>query len=182
MPYDDVSALAIDGSNIWIGIGTYWWCGGLAKFDRTNWTVYNRSNSGLPDNWVQALAIDGSDIWIGTGTYWCYGGLAVYTGEQGIEEITSHPILHLAQNYPNPFNSSTSIRYVLPKNDFVRLAIYNISGQLVRTLVKGEEFTGTHTVSWNGMDEQGRSISSGIYFYCLETGNLKSTGKMLLLK
>ena len=103
----------------------------------------------------------------------------------GIVETASHPIpevLHLAQNYPNPFNSSTSIRYVLPKNDFVRLAIYDISGQLLRSLLKGEECAGTHTVSWNGMDEQGSSVSSGIYFYCLETGNLKSTRKMLLLK
>jgi hypothetical protein len=89
---------------------------------------------------------------------------------------------HLKQNVPNPFNAATSIQYVLPRNGFVRLAVYNITGQLVRTLVKGKKCTGTHTVSWNGRDEQGRSVNSGIYFCCLETGNFKSTRKMLLLK
>lgn len=105
-------------------------------------------------------------------------------GIVGIEETASSiPIVfHLAQNYPNPFNSATSIRYILPMNSFVRLAIYNISGQLVRTLVNGEEFAGIHTIRWNGRDERGRSVSGGIYFYCLEAGNLKSTNKMLLLK
>lgn len=103
----------------------------------------------------------------------------------GVEESTFHSIpmvFHLAQNYPNPFSSATSIRYILSRNAFVRLVIYNISGQLVRTLVNGEELAGIHTVSWNGRDEQGRSVSSGIYFYSLEVGNLKSTNKMLLLK
>lgn len=102
-----------------------------------------------------------------------------------VEDITSHPIpevLHLAQNYPNPFNSATSIRYILSRNGFIRLTIYNISGQLVRTLVNGEEFSGIHTVRWNGRDERERSVSSGIYFYCLKAGNLKITNKMLLLK
>ena len=62
LPDNGVRALAIDGSNIWIG--TY--DGGVAKFDGTNWTIYNTSNSGMPDDEVLALAIDGSNIWIGT--------------------------------------------------------------------------------------------------------------------
>lgn len=103
----------------------------------------------------------------------------------GIEENDSYsgPItFELMENYPNPFNSATSIRYVLPRNSFMRLAIYNIFGQLVRTLEEGEKSAGSHTITWNGRDEQGRSVGSGIYFYRLETGNLKSTNKMLLLK
>ncbi|MCK4544984.1 T9SS type A sorting domain-containing protein [candidate division WOR-3 bacterium] len=88
----------------------------------------------------------------------------------------------LLQNTPNPFKSATSIQYTLPRNGFVRLAIYDISGQLVRTLVKGEKYAGTYAVSWNGINEQGNSVRSGIYFYCLDVDNLKSTRKMLLVK
>jgi len=88
----------------------------------------------------------------------------------------------LLQNTPNPFKSATSIKYVLPKNGFVHLAIYDISGQLVRTLVKGKKYLGTYAVSWNGINEQGNSVRSGIYFYCLDVDNIKSTRKMLLVK
>ena len=59
LPHNDVYALALDGSNLWIGT----W-GGLAKFDGSNWTEYNTSNSGLPENVVTSLAIDGSNIWM----------------------------------------------------------------------------------------------------------------------
>jgi ligand-binding sensor domain-containing protein len=70
LPHNDVYALAVDGSDIWIGT----W-GGLAKFDGTNWTVFNTMNSGLPDDSVYAVAMDGSDtIWAGTRM----GGLAAY--------------------------------------------------------------------------------------------------------
>ncbi len=114
---------------------------------------------------------------------WLYEVEVYNTAPAAAQNLTSFPTSFiLQQNYPNPFNPATTIQYVLPRNGFVRLAVYNISGQLVRTLVKGKELTGTHTVSWNGMDEQGMSVSSGIYFYCLEIGNLKSTRRMLLMK
>lgn len=100
-------------------------------------------------------------------------------------EATSQPIPgipQLAQNYPNPFNSATSIQYILPRDGFIRLAIYNISGQLVKTLVHGKQLAGKYTITWNGKDKQDRSVSSGVYFYCLEIGDFKSTRKMLLLR
>jgi hypothetical protein len=71
LPHNEVFALAIDGSNLWIGT----W-GGLANFDGTNWTVYDTSNSGLHDNVVSSLAIDNGNIWIGTE----YDGLANFDG------------------------------------------------------------------------------------------------------
>jgi len=109
-----------------------------------------------------------------------------FISQTGVEEKPDTKLeitnLILLQNTPNPFESATSIKYVLPRNGLVKLAIYDISGQLVQTLVKGKKYAGTYAVSWNGMDEQGNSVRSGIYFYILEIDNLKSTKKMLLVK
>jgi hypothetical protein len=88
----------------------------------------------------------------------------------------------LRQNYPNPFNPTTTIEYTIPRSQYVRLAVYNILGQEVGVLVDGRESAGSHTVQWNGQDERGQTMASGIYFYRLATPNLTETKKMLLLK
>ena len=88
----------------------------------------------------------------------------------------------LEQNYPNPFNPNTAIRFATPENGNVALNIYNIKGQLVRTLVDDKLNAGTHTANWNGKDNSGNSVSSGVYFYTLETKDIKINKKMLLLK
>jgi len=104
----------------------------------------------------------------------------------GVEEKPDNRLevadFSLQQNMPNPFNSITFFQYTLPKNGFLQIDIYNITGHLVRTLVKGERAAGTYTVSWNGKNTQGKSVTNGIYFYSLKFGNLKSMKKMLLVK
>ncbi|NIA30602.1 MAG: T9SS type A sorting domain-containing protein [Actinobacteria bacterium] len=90
---------------------------------------------------------------------------------------------HLEQNYPNPFNSSTSITFTLQKKAYIELSIYDVPGRLVRTLLQRELENGLHDVSWDGNDNLGIVVSSGVYFYKLQTsGDLKRVGKMLLLK
>ncbi len=88
----------------------------------------------------------------------------------------------LAQNYPNPFNPVTTIRYQLPKAGHVSLKVYNIYGQLVRTLVDDQVHAGYHTVQWNGRDEFGQAVSSGVYYYRLVAGTFVETRKMALLR
>jgi flagellar hook assembly protein FlgD len=85
-------------------------------------------------------------------------------------------------NYPNPFNASTSIKYTLPENAHVEIAIYNIQGQLVRTLSKGEESSGTHLAIWDGKDNIGKQLPSGIYFYKLSIGGEFKIKKMVLMR
>jgi hypothetical protein len=85
-------------------------------------------------------------------------------------------------NYPNPFNPSTTIKYSLQEDSKVTLEIFNIKGQKVKTLVDKILPTGKHTIVWNGTDESGRSVASGIYFYKFKTDNFTKTKKMLLLK
>lgn len=88
----------------------------------------------------------------------------------------------LFQNYPNPFNPETNIKYQLANNERVRLAVYNINGQLVKTLYEGFASAGYFGVTWNGTDQSGINVSSGIY-YCVLTGrNLRQSIKLLYLR
>ena len=108
--------------------------------------------------------------------------------EEQVDEIPQ-PALVLSQNYPNPFSLSTGIQgnhttisLSLPQEMPVSLNIYNIRGQLVRNLVSGEVNKGEHTVGWNGKDENNKTVSSGIYFYRLETEDKTLIRKMLIVR
>jgi len=103
----------------------------------------------------------------------------------GVEETAELPTsIGLAQNYPNPFNPETSIIYQLPKNAHVSLQVYNLTGQVVATLVNGKKPAGHHSALWNGRDEAGRQLPSGVYFYRLlvNKGEWTQVKKMTLLK
>jgi len=88
----------------------------------------------------------------------------------------------LFQNQPNPFNPETEISYYLPEGCEVKLTIYNILGRRIRTLFDGYQNVGTNTIIWDGKDDQGNQVSSGIYFYRLQAGEFNQTRKMNLLK
>lgn len=96
-------------------------------------------------------------------------------------EIPPPTATRLFQNYPNPFNPVTSIKYDLAETSQVRMDIFNVKGQLVKTLLNQEMLAGTHSVIWDGKDGQGRSVSSGVYFYRMSLPNKVLTNKMLLL-
>jgi hypothetical protein len=88
----------------------------------------------------------------------------------------------LSQNYPNPFNPSTAIDYSLPAASVVELTVFNELGQRVATLVEGPQSAGPHTASWNGCDDAGATVASGVYLYRLTAGEFIQSRKMLLLK
>ncbi|MGA7720281.1 MAG: FlgD immunoglobulin-like domain containing protein [Ignavibacteriaceae bacterium] len=88
----------------------------------------------------------------------------------------------VSQNYPNPFNPSTVINYALPKSSLVTIKIYNILGQEVKTLINGQRQPGYYTVQWNGDNNSGRTVASGMYIYRVEAGQYVKTMKMMLLK
>ena len=91
-------------------------------------------------------------------------------------------VYHLAQNYPNPFNPTTEIAYSLPKDGKVTLEIFNLLGQKVITLVDCEQESNSYSVSWNGQNESGVKVTSGVYLYRLNVNNFVQTRKMVLLK
>jgi hypothetical protein len=94
----------------------------------------------------------------------------------------------LGQNYPNPFNPSTKIEYWVPEalkagaRSNVNVTVYDVSGARVKTLVSGPKTAGHYVAQWDGRDDRGTAVSSGIYFYRMTTTGFASTRKMVLLK
>ena len=89
---------------------------------------------------------------------------------------------NLSQNYPNPFNPTTKIDYSIPTAQHVRIDIFNINGQKVRTLVDSYISAGPHTVEWDSRDDHGSTVASGIYLYKLQAGSYSETRKMNFIK
>lgn len=110
----------------------------------------------------------------------CYsGGLGNTANEPGTQ-IPPNPVS--LQNYPNPFNPVTNIEFTLPTAQAVQITVYNLKGQKIKTLADETYPVGKNTIVWNGTNKTGHKVSSGVYFYKLQTANQTYTQKMLLLK
>jgi hypothetical protein len=125
------------------------------------------------------------DLDVFTGRF--MGGLYFHrniTGEVGAnpEPDQAPSLFVLEQNYPNPFNPTTTITYRLPERTNVTLTIVNVLGQSVRTLIQTELEAGVHTVVWDGRNDAGIVVASGIYFYRLEAGGFRRAAKMMRVK
>jgi len=116
-------------------------------------------------------------------TSWTISLLANAITEVANEDPITVPLkTELQGNYPNPFNPTTTIRFAMKDAGNTSVMIYNIKGQLVRTLVQENMKAGYHQVVWNGLDNKGNKAASGLYLYRLQTGKVSSTRKMLMLK
>ncbi len=112
-------------------------------------------------------------IWVGNGSY-------SITGTD--EEVIPSNDFNIS-NYPNPFNPETNISYSIPEDANVEISIYNIKGQKVKTLLNEQVLKGNHNVIWNGVDDNNRSVGSGVYFYKLKADNKTiSVNKCVLIK
>jgi hypothetical protein len=111
---------------------------------------------------------------------------SLYTGVKWIEGSTEEEnkptAFLLSQNYPNPFNPVTNFKLSLPKTSHVKMEIFNIVGQRVRTLLDENMRAGVFVVDWNGKDEKGVEVSSGVYFYRVVAGSFSDIKKMVLLR
>ncbi|MBK7380035.1 MAG: T9SS type A sorting domain-containing protein [Ignavibacteriales bacterium] len=96
--------------------------------------------------------------------------------------IVTPASFNLAQNFPNPFNPSTIISFDIPADAFVKLKVYNILGQEVAQLVNETKTAGKYQVNWNGTDNAGNKVTSGVYLYRLKANDFTSTRKMILTK
>jgi len=168
----------------------------------------NSFGSAIPVNGEPILALNNSeahnyemvdqDVYNNTTYYyWIEGidmdGSSNYAGPVSVTVATPTPptppvfaFNKLSSNYPNPFNPTTTIAYTLKGTSGVAvnasMVIYNARGQKVRTLFSGMQQPGDHTITWNGDDENGRRVSSGVYFYKLNAENYTTMKKALLLK
>jgi hypothetical protein len=115
-------------------------------------------------------------------------GVFRYNLATEIEPIVLNPTLpgelRLLPNFPNPFNPTTTIKYEIPSNMNlpIQLSIYNVAGQLMRTLVNEIQQAGTYTVNWDGSDDRGMPVSSGMYFCILQAGDSRAARKITLIR
>ncbi len=173
----NIYSLATVDSNIFAGTN-----GGGIFMSTNNGANWTSINTGLGISWVYSLTLGNFNIYAGT------IGEGVY--RRPISEVItdlksdnqSPSSFGLYQNYPNPFNPSTVIRYQLAVSSAVRLKIYNALGQEVVTLVNARQSAGRHEVMWNGKDNKGKSVSSGVYLYRLQAGDYSVTRKMVILR
>jgi subtilisin-like proprotein convertase family protein len=132
-------------------------------------------------HWVLRVAdLAGNDL--GTLTNWCLRVSYPSLVNEVAEEIGHQPQLSLLGNFPNPFNPQTDILFTLPQTLAVELAVFDLGGRQVVTLVQETLPPGRHAVSWRGIDSNGQQVASGLYIYRLRTDGKTLTGKMLLLK
>lgn len=188
-PYniEGITALAIDSlGHFWIGHDARGASGVLVtEFDGlSGWAQYDLENNPL----AQYVAV--SDITVDTA-----GNIWVATSGEGVTFIESEPTYapeetislvpghySLSQNRPNPFNRTTVIEYSLPHRTRVNITVYNLLGQKIKTLIDDIKPAGSFGIAWDGADNDGRHVASGIYFYQLETDNFSDTRKLVFLK
>lgn len=116
---------------------------------------------------------------------WTIDNIRIITGTAVSNEDSvnpSQPVITLGQNYPNPFNPSTRISFANAEAGMIRLEIYNIRGQKIKTLINEYIPAGNHRITWNGDDDSGKQVSSGVYLYRIEGSKQSLTRKMLLAK
>jgi PKD repeat protein len=106
----------------------------------------------------------------------------ISTSVSGIQEDTIPEKIKLHQNYPNPFNPSTTIRYELPERSNVTIKIYNLLGKEIVELVNEFQQAGFKIINWDGKDETGYPVNSGMYLYTIKSNNFSQTKKMLVIK
>jgi hypothetical protein len=148
----------------------------LTEKDKTLFSIYRYEETGWRK---QASFMDENSICAQVKKLGVYR--LVYDSKQ--EHISGIPKTYqLSQNYPNPFNPQTLIKYDLPEPGHVNIAVYNILGQKVKTLVDEQQEMGYKFVYWDGKDEEGKEVASGIYFYKIKTKGFEKTKKMVLLK
>ena len=99
-----------------------------------------------------------------------------------VDKINLPKSYALHNNFPNPFNPSTLIRFDLPVSDDAEISIYNMLGQKVKTFLMYNKSAGTHSVRWNGVNQNNEQVAAGVYFYQLKTKNFTKMKKMVLVK
>jgi photosystem II stability/assembly factor-like uncharacterized protein len=169
-----ITAFATDGSNMYVGtgLGVY-----MAEGGNLPWAAVGHE---LADSPILTLAVCDGMLFAGAADGVWREDSPTSVGDGSFSTLPGS--YTLAQNYPNPFNPGTIIEYSLPTRAVVTIEIFNVIGQKVRTLIDEPKSPGFYLVEWNGKDDMGSSLSTGVYFYRFKTGEVALTKKMLLLK
>ncbi|HPG39310.1 MAG TPA: T9SS type A sorting domain-containing protein [bacterium] len=189
----DYTPLAGSNSNRYLAFNTWTGCGsGVDGTYQDNGC--NSPNTGLYTAPGEAGVPVEVYVVIKTGI-WCGG--PEYSFDVAVDEVSLTPVggtainkndlakneqYQLFQNYPNPFNPATTINFSLPGNETVSLAVFDLTGRKIKTLVNETFNAGNHTVTWDGCNDAGQRVPSGVYLYKIQTGNFSMIRKMTLLQ
>ncbi|MDZ7362981.1 MAG: YCF48-related protein [candidate division KSB1 bacterium] len=147
-----------------------------------NGVTWQSISTGLTINDIRSLALHHASGQIFAGT----NGRGVFRHEQptAVSEIASEmpASFELTQNYPNPFNPSTTIKYDLPQQVEVKLVIFDMLGRRVRTLVAHRQQTGRYAITWDGRNDAGEQVPSGVYLYRIEAGDFRAARRLTMVK
>ena len=144
--------------------------------------IYDQNENGtIEENEIRTAAQDCLDKKLSLDDFVV---LFMYYAELSEPEQIPKPqnIYSLSPNYPNPFNPETTINFSLQETGDVNLNVYNVKGQLVKTLVDQKKDAGNHSVVWAGKDNNNRKVATGVYFYRIKAGEFTDMKKMLLIK
>ena len=172
---NDVRSISVDINGvIWFGTTA-----GVSAFDGSFWQSFGVGDA-LGNRYVLSIAVDESGVkWFGTA-----GGVTRYDGIiASVGKVGSLPLAPtILGNFPNPFNPETHIDFILPHDGFTDLVIYNNVGQVVRSLLSETLQAGHHSVSWDGRNNEGSQVSSGIYLFSLKSKDSVTNHKMILMR
>jgi hypothetical protein len=182
------------GPYSWIG-DVYIYLGHWGMNSQPDWSIHNWQDTewqvyyGLDCSGIGDFNGDGdNDFAFSAINSWSFGFIYIYSGWGDPNAIESNQTptipdhIYIQQNSPNPFNPVTEIVYSIPRETDVQLVIYNALGQKVRTLENEAKSAGKYTVYWDGKDDDGRTVASGIYLYKLQAGEYSSTKKMAIIR
>jgi hypothetical protein len=171
-----LQGLTFDGVQFWV-VAYEKVANGSARLYRISTSGDTLASYQPPGPYAEDVAWDGSHLWT------CHAGInkiykMLFTPTEVVEQKSGTPVLYsLNQNYPNPFNPSTSIGYQITTQSYISLKVFDVLGREVATLVNENKKPGSYEVEFDGSN-----LSSGLYFYRLQTSNFLETKKLLLLK
>ncbi len=180
--WNSVNSEYLTGYNVYRSL---WQTGGFEKLNTSPLQDTHYTDNTAEDSVIYCYYVTATytvDTWSGESftSNKDAGGIRNATG---IEENNIIPkAFYLSQNYPNPFNPTTNISYGLPKDSDVRVDIFNLLGQRIITLVDEHQNAGVKSVIWDGKDNAGKAVSSGVYFYKIDAGSFHESKKMIMLK
>lgn len=164
-------------NNNWIGVGS------SAAYSSDVYTIQahtsldsSSTNNGL--SYFRIIATMNEGIWVSD----IDSGFSVNNNYVKVDNLTKSKEYNLYSNYPNPFNSMTTIVYELPIKARLNLTIYNLKGEKIKTLLDEDKHAGTYTTNWNGKDDYGKDVPSGLYLCNLRSKNYNKTTKVSFLK
>ena len=170
-----VQAICEDSDgNMWFGTPT-----GVTRFDGNTWKTFTIKD-GLASNDVRDIAVNSK------GEVWCAtkSGVSKFVKEPAKVILAQTQIPHFlaVSSYPNPFNMETNIKIILPQSEFVRVDIYDILGKKIKTLVQNQLSAGPNLLKWDGKNDRGVSVTSGVYIVQLVSKTCVSTTKIVVAK